>query len=124
MVNVSYFFYNFDMKTSFSLSNHALEKPLDATNLSASVFFTKGVMYSAIRQCLEKLDIKKRYGKRVIEQNLYIPYRGVITYGSTQLQDKSDIYYDKKVNFCDNGLSDGLMDVLTKRVRTSSIFRS
>ena len=80
MVNVSYFFYNFDMKTSFSLSNHALEKPLDATNLSASVFFTKGVMYSAIRQCLEKLDIKKRYGKRVASSKTFTYPIGVLSH--------------------------------------------
>lgn len=53
------------MKTTFSLSDHALEKHLDVNNLSASVFYSKGMMYSTIRQCLEQPDLKKRNGKRM-----------------------------------------------------------
>lgn len=68
-----YSYDNFNMKTTFALSTHALEKHLDATNLNASVFYSKGMMYSAIRQCLEKPDVLKRNGKR-LESSKTFPY--------------------------------------------------
>ena len=52
------------MKPTFILSTHIVEKHLDAYNLSASVFFSEHIMYSAIQKCLNDPDTEKRNGKR------------------------------------------------------------
>ena len=52
------------MKSSFTISIHALEKHLDARNVHAPVFFNQYMMYESIKNCLNRLDVVKQYGKR------------------------------------------------------------
>lgn len=52
------------MKSSFIVSIHALEKHLDARNVHASVFFSQHMMYESIKNCLNRPDVVKQYGKR------------------------------------------------------------
>ena len=52
------------MKSSFIVSVHAIEKHLDARNVHASVFFSQHVMHESIKNCLNRPDVVKQYGKR------------------------------------------------------------
>lgn len=53
-----------NMKTRFTLSTHAVEKHLDHTNVNASIFFNRRIMYHCVEQCLDTPDILTKCGKR------------------------------------------------------------
>jgi hypothetical protein len=54
----------FKMKTTFTLSTHAVERHLDNKNVNASVFNNRRIMYHCVKQCLSSPDIKAKSGKR------------------------------------------------------------
>lgn len=52
------------MEQSITISNHAIAKHLDVTNVHASVFFDMSTMIKSIKKCLEHPDFVEKQGER------------------------------------------------------------
>ena len=53
-----------NMKLSFTCSIHAIEKHLNHRNVHESVFYNQHMLYKSIKNCLNRPDVVKQYGKR------------------------------------------------------------
>ena len=95
------------MKSSFIVSIHAIEKHLDARNVHASVFFRQHMMYESIKNCLNRPDVVKQYGKRFELIKRFTYDIGLMGYTDQICQ--SRVYQDQKDNFRYNRLPYSVM---------------
>ena len=77
---------------AFVISLHAFEKHLDASNLSASVFLNRFIMFQSIKNCLNQPDEISQHGKR-FELVKRFPYNiGVMGYTNQSNQRVKVVY--------------------------------
>ena len=77
---------------AFVISLHASEKHLDASNLSASVFLNRFIMFQSIKNCLKQPDEISQHGKR-FELVKRFPYNiGVMGYTNQSSQSVKVVY--------------------------------
>ena len=77
---------------AFVISLHTLEKHLDASNLSASVFLHRFIMFQSIQNCLNQPDEISQDGKR-FELVKRFPYNiAVMGYTNQSSQSVKEVY--------------------------------
>lgn len=75
--------FQFNMRPSFKISDHAIKKHLDASNLDASVFFNRRVMYQSVQKCLDRPDKVKICGKRTEVTKTFNYDIGILAYSDS-----------------------------------------
>ena len=77
---------------AFVISLQAFKKHLDASNLSASVFLNRFIMFQSIKNCLNQRDEISQHGKR-FELVKRFPYNiGVMGYTNQSSQSVKVVY--------------------------------
>ena len=69
---------------SIKVSSQAFEKYLDASDVSASVFFNRYIMFKSIKNCLNQPNVVEQYGKGFTHQKVSIQH---LTHGIYELEE-------------------------------------